>query len=103
MGADFRTMFSAAAVGSIFGSGPATVTVALELLGYGIIPTSQFIFWDDVQFNAQVPGPTSNSLTTFVVEPTSTIASTTTNEAHDFDKSRNSNAEHGSDKFSDRN
>jgi hypothetical protein len=80
VGADFRTMFSAAAVGSIFGSGPATVTVALELLGYGIIPTSQFIFWDDVQFSAQVPGSTSNSLTTFVVEPTSTTASTTTNE-----------------------
>jgi hypothetical protein len=80
VGADFRTMFSAAAIGSIFGPGPVTVTVALELLGYGILPTSQFIFWDDVQFNAQVPVPTT-SQTTFVVEPTSTVESTTTSQA----------------------
>jgi KaiC/GvpD/RAD55 family RecA-like ATPase len=80
VGADFRTMFSPATVSSIFGSGASTATIALELLGYGEEPfqTSQFIFWDDVQFNAQVVA--TNSVSTRVAEPTSTSTSTTSSE-----------------------
>ena len=78
VGADFRTMFSPATVSSIFGSGASTATIALELLGYGTLQTSQFIFWDDVQFNAQVVA--TNSVSTRVAEPTSTSTSTTTSE-----------------------
>jgi ribosomal protein L40E len=76
VGLDFRTMFSTAAVGSIFSSGQATVTVALELLGYGVIPSSQFIFWDDVQSIAQIPAPTTNSSTITTMISTSVLTPT---------------------------
>lgn len=61
VGSDIRSLFSPSAVSSVFSSETTTITIALEILGYGSTAENQFIFWDDVQLSVQVPNQSTSS------------------------------------------
>jgi hypothetical protein len=72
VGQDLQSLFGSQGL-QVFGQNQTTVTLGLELMGFGYIPTSQVMLWDDVQATVLVPTNTTETATTTTTTP-STVA-----------------------------
>ena len=70
---DFELLFGSEGQG-VFQQDQTTVTIALELMGFGFIPTYQVMLWDDIEALARV-GMNSTTTTMASVSTTTTSSS----------------------------
>jgi hypothetical protein len=73
VGEDLHSLFGPQGL-QIFEQNQTTITLGLELMGFGYIPTAQVMLWDDVQAAALVPMNSTETTTTTTTTASSTAA-----------------------------
>ncbi|MGA2462622.1 MAG: hypothetical protein ABSF82_14485 [Candidatus Bathyarchaeia archaeon] len=76
VGEDLHSLFGPQGL-QIFEQNKTTITLGLELMGFGYIPTYQIMLWDDVQAAALVPMNSTETTTTTTTTASSTTAVST--------------------------